>query len=420
MKRFISFCAAVFVFFQTTMILYGQDECWITKADMSIKRCFMTVAVLGDTIYAIAGSTGEYGATSLVEAYDTTTDHWTYTAILPRPLCGTCGCAVNGKIYIIGGASNVYGAGLVDSVYEYTPATDTWARKSCIPTPLYSASAETVNGKIYVIGGAPVGFDSSFTSVYEYDPAADTWTAKSDMPTARAFGSATAVDGKIYVFGGVPNLNSSGVNTVEAYDPATDTWSVKNPMPDNRAGQASSADDGKVYIFGGSAVRNGYLYPDVLEYNPELDSWVRKANVPTLRVALSACTVGENIYVIGGMDNSNIRLSTVEEYKPALDLTSVEDPENKMDFIKEYNLSQNFPNPFNPTTKINFSVPELSFVTLKVFDVLGSEISTLAKEEKPAGVYELIWNAADLPSGVYFYQLKAGDFIQTKKMILLR
>jgi len=89
------------------------------------------------------------------------------------------------------------------------------------------------------------------------------------------------------------------------------------------------------------------------------------------------------------------------------------------------NLEQNYPNPFNPTTTVKYSIPVLSFVTLKVFDVLGNEIVTLVSEEKSAGSYEVEFSAkggsaSSLLSGVYFYQLKAGSFLQTKKMILLK
>ena len=86
----------------------------------------------------------------------------------------------------------------------------------------------------------------------------------------------------------------------------------------------------------------------------------------------------------------------------------------------EFLLSQNYPNPFNPSTKIKYSVPQPSQVQIKVFDVLGNEIETLVSEEKPTGTYEITWNAASLPSGVYFYQLQAGEFIQSKKMILIK
>jgi len=86
----------------------------------------------------------------------------------------------------------------------------------------------------------------------------------------------------------------------------------------------------------------------------------------------------------------------------------------------EYFQSQNYPNPFNPTTKINYQIPELGFVTIKVYDVLGSEVVTLVSEEKPIGNYEVEWNATGLPSGVYYYQFKAGNFIQSKKMVLMK
>jgi len=89
-------------------------------------------------------------------------------------------------------------------------------------------------------------------------------------------------------------------------------------------------------------------------------------------------------------------------------------------FPIEYSISQNYPNPFNPTTKIYYQIPEISFVTIKVYDVLGSEVATLLNEEKPLGNYEVNFNAASLPSGIYFYRLKAGSFVETKKMVLMK
>ena len=93
---------------------------------------------------------------------------------------------------------------------------------------------------------------------------------------------------------------------------------------------------------------------------------------------------------------------------------------NENGIIRDYRLDQNFPNPFNPLTKIEYSIPQSSEVEIKVFDVLGNELETLINEEKPAGTYEITWDATNLPSGVYFYQLRAGSFVETKKMILLK
>lgn len=84
----------------------------------------------------------------------------------------------------------------------------------------------------------------------------------------------------------------------------------------------------------------------------------------------------------------------------------------------EYSLSPNYPNPFNPSTNINYSLPENSFVTLKVYDVLGREVVTLANEYKGAGNYSVVFNALDLPSGVYFYKIQIGGFTNIRKMVL--
>lgn len=103
--------------------------------------------------------------------------------------------------------------------------------------------------------------------------------------------------------------------------------------------------------------------------------------------------------------------------------TSVESEKN---IVSGFNLLQNYPNPFNPSTTIRYEIPDRSFVTLKVYDILGNEIATLINEEKPSGIYEVEFNASNLPdgniglsSGIYFCQLQAGVFIATKKLILL-
>ncbi|MEE9448937.1 MAG: T9SS type A sorting domain-containing protein, partial [Ignavibacteriaceae bacterium] len=100
-----------------------------------------------------------------------------------------------------------------------------------------------------------------------------------------------------------------------------------------------------------------------------------------------------------------------------------EDGELPLDF----KLNQNFPNPFNPKTLINYSIPEISFITIKVYDITGKEVVTLINEEKSSGTYEIEFNASltarqgsELTSGIYFYQLIAANYVETKKMVLLK
>ncbi len=85
-----------------------------------------------------------------------------------------------------------------------------------------------------------------------------------------------------------------------------------------------------------------------------------------------------------------------------------------------YALYQNYPNPFNPVSKIKYDISQISFVIIKVYDVLGSEIITLVNEEKPIGSYKVEFDATALPSGIYFYRIQAETFIETKKMVLMK
>ncbi len=96
-------------------------------------------------------------------------------------------------------------------------------------------------------------------------------------------------------------------------------------------------------------------------------------------------------------------------------------PQNGVDGnINNYWLASNYPNPFNNSTIIRYLIPKEEFVTIKIFNILGEQVDLLLNESKQAGVYEVPWNPINLPSGIYFYQLKAGDFTKTKKMILLK
>ena len=128
------------------------------------------------------------------------------------------------------------------------------------------------------------------------------------------------------------------------------------------------------------------------------------------------------------MNNNGSNISRVT-YTPstATAINPVWMPVNSSVYVSEFSstpegfyLYQNYPNPFNPTTKISYQIPEPSFVTLKVYDMLGNEIKTLVNEEKPAGSYRVEFNGRELPSGIYVYKIQAGFFSQTKKMILLK
>jgi plastocyanin len=98
--------------------------------------------------------------------------------------------------------------------------------------------------------------------------------------------------------------------------------------------------------------------------------------------------------------------------------TGVNDPLSSMP--KDYGLAQNYPNPFNAQTTIQYDLPSGAEVSISVFDILGRKIETLVNEHQDAGNHQVVWNAADSPSGFYFYRIQAGEFIQTKRATLLK
>lgn len=166
--------------------------------------------------------------------------------------------------------------------------------------------------------------------------------------------------------------------------------------------------------------------------------------VPLRSAELINGEIFENTYYVGDTIHSGIPSSphTLEillgvfsdppityfpqySYPPWSYITDVIDD---FEIISSFHLSQNYPNPFNPITKIEYQVPSFSHVTLKLYDILGNEIATLVDEEKSFGIYEITFIAGNLPSGVYFYQLRTDDpstgsgqrFVETKKMVLMK
>jgi hypothetical protein len=111
-----------------------------------------------------------------------------------------------------------------------------------------------------------------------------------------------------------------------------------------------------------------------------------------------------------------------------LNLGGIEEGRDSVELVKDYGeslprkfpLDQNYPNPFNPTTTIKYELPEDSHVSLKIYDVLGREVLSLVDRVETAGQHQVVLNASNLSSGVYFYRLKAGDFTDTKRLLLLR
>ena len=399
---------------------------------------------------------------ALVSIHIQAQNGWTKKTTIPTLRGAAIAEVINGKIYIIGGNSGAPAFSSLAANEIYDPIANKWEQKSPMPTPRGFFASGVVNDTIYTFGG---GYSSGSSIVEAYDPATDTWWRKANMLNPRFCMRAAVVDGTIYLFCG--NYNE---RNCQAYDPATNKWTEKTPMPSDGGGNLSvtAYNNALVYTFGGSS-NSTWSEPwqalsTVYEYNPEADLWTKKKDMPTPRFGLRTYLVNGKIYAIGGSQSRNTSLATVEVYDPVTDTweTKPNMPFNSFDFagavvdnkiyvisgspdwatgdgsVWEYDpafpegiepeptnpmelvLCQNYPNPFNPTTTIKYELPNSSVVMLSMYDLLGREASVLVNERKDAGVYEVKFDGSNLASGVYLYQIQVGDFVQSKKLIILK
>jgi len=253
-------------------------------------------------------------------------------------------------------------------------------------------------------------------SVEEYDPNSDEWTPIALAPFVKICHTASVFKNKIYLISGstvsVPGLNPT--STVYSFAPPPAAPILIEPL-----NNAILSSETAQFIWHQS-------YAEVTKYWFEID----KTDQFTTSFIDSSIT--DTTYIYSDLQNgqhywwrvkafNSLGWGDFSEVRTIDIIVSVEE-DNQLPTV--FGLEQNYPNPFNPTTKIKYSIkysiPDLSFVSLKIFDVLGNEIETLVNEERPIGIYEVELNASGLPSGVYFYQLNTGTFVETKKMILLK
>jgi len=413
---------------------------------MGHARGFLSAAVVNDTIYAIGGSFRN--TTDIVEAYNAATDTWIRKANMLEPRFGAAAGVIDGIIYNVGGNHTER------NCEAYNPATDKWTRKTDIPETYGGIIVAPYGGLLYAIGG---GFNEVFQTVYAYDPTTDGWTKKADMPTARGWSHpAPVVDGKIYVIGGYKTVYGEVLSDVEVYDPVLNSWTKLPDAPFKLALFGAAVVNGKIYIMGGTSdwsTLNGAVW----EYDPEyvvpveLTSFTASANGKEVTLSWTTATelnnqgfevqrkFGSNDFVtIGsvkgyGTTTSPNNYTYIDKLTDAgkyfyrlkqIDYGGTFEYSNEIEvevrIINKFTLEQNYPNPFNPSTKINWQSPVGSYQTLKVYDVLGNKVATLVDEYRPAGNHEVEFDASSLASGIYLYQLRTGEIILTKKMVLIR
>ncbi len=222
-----------------------------------------------------------------------------------------------------------------------------------------------------------------------------------------------------------------GVQTFHKHDADTLDIAEETNLSDINFTLLSRVVDGDGSIIGKINDENGIAINGAVILIKDDNNNIVSASVTNSTGDFTTANLSTGNYTImaGRYDYDDAELTDVEitdnsYYSPLVNLSlttsSLTEVKSESAIPTGFALSQNYPNPFNPETTIKFSIPSTNVVTIKIYDILGSEVSTLVNETKQAGNYELKFNASKLSSGVYFYSIKAGSYTKTLKMALLK
>ena len=356
----------------------------------------------------------------------------------PNGLAAASNCLAldpSGNIFVTGwkdGISPVLGKGII--TIKYDPAgNEVWVKQYIVNSSNIGNVVICDNaGNIYVGGKSqPVGGAYDYITIKYNTAGVIQWSviyassANSGSINSIAVGKTS---GNVYVTGNSPNSGASAYNdycTIKYNSAGAEQWVQRfnnsNPLSSNHYAYSMAIDTMEnVYVTGDSPLGGEGSDIVTIKYNTGgTQQWMARYNGPVNQADVGnnlKVDAAGNVYVAGYSygSSTNTDLVTIKySQSTAVNPISSIVPD-------KYSLSQNFPNPFNPSTKINFEIPTSGNAVLKIFNSLGKEVSTIVNERLIAGKYSVTFNAAALSSGIYFYTLQAGEFVETKKMLLIK
>ncbi len=392
-------------------------------------------------IYCINGDIDGAGySDKKFRAYNVNTNTWTD---LPNYLQGRAwvsGALIGTNVYAIGGIAPGCWTEPTATIQKYNIINNKWTMAASM---IYGTGSSGACGYqdslMYVIGG--MGATSQpIMHVQLYNQTSNTWRLATPLPQARANGWMWIKSDTIYYgCGAGPTTstfnNNIFVGVISQTNRANITWTT-SPVtyPGANRHRMDAAAFGPFGIIIGPGAGNVWWGTGNECYTWKGGNSQFVAN-PTLPIMTSDAMVGSGSFIRGNWKiwkfvvasglimQAPYHILNTQIYTDSIPLVGING--NNTSLPKDYSLFQNYPNPFNPTTTIKFDIPpspqgEGLGVRVIIYDILGREITTLVNEKLQPGSYEVSWDAANYPSGVYFYQLITNEYIEAKKMILIK
>ena len=411
--------------------------------DLGLDAFGYNVDIDGDQV--IVGSYGAnlgFQGNAAIWTVDTAQDSVIFDGILQQPsgdafIFGFYGfdVSISGN-YAVVGAPNSGANGGTAYIFSRSDTSVGWNfDKKISASDAYSGEnfgrSVAISGNNIIVGsGGILSPGDSSGAVYFFQKNNDEWTElikfTADTPTGGdQFGWSVDIEGD-YAIVGAPSDGTTGAAYIYHWNGTS--WEKEtritptDGVPGDLFGESVSISGTTICV---SAFGNNDSAGVCYVYSKSSSGWEQSAKIISSDINTGdgfgkSVSISKDWIACGAPfnDDGGIDAGAVYLFEKS-GVVSVED-KSLESIPRKFNLSQNYPNPFNPSTTIEFSIPQQSFVTLKVYDLLGREIASLVNKELQSGSYKTQFNASNLASGVYLYRLSADGFIQTKKLMLMK
>lgn len=394
------------LFFLLAFVTSASAQTWEALPSMHTPRTDAAVAVLDGKLY-VMGGTGPGGAVlGTAERYDPIPNAWEIIEPLRDARTGAAATVLNGQIVLIGGREA--GGEVTDDAEAYDPAQNDWESFDSIEIDREHLGAATLNGGIYAMGGVSEG-GALLASCEYYDTDWSIYAAWTVQPPRADFGLASVGDALILA-GGFSTFGP--LDTVERYVPNQGPTPLA-PLPVAKGGLAFAATEAMAWAIGGRDAQDG-VRTEVHRLDFASNTWTSAPPLPAAREDARAVLLGEDLVVVGGRDAFGTPLAS------AITLRGVITPHEADPEVVAVSLRLAGTHPVRKSARLDAEVEAPGAVSVRVYDVRGRVVATLADQTLAAGTHRLEWDARAAAPGLYLARLATPDGTATLRLTVAR